>query len=558
MLMPHAIRLILCGTFFATLTAAQEPDHSAHTAALVLGRVNFRNSGNRAAQAPLQRGVAWLHNFKYKEAAAAFREAEQADQSLAIAFWLEALTYSHVLWRTEDLPHSRQTLARLGATTELRLAKAKTAREQSFGAAVEAFYAEGSLATRTRAYADSLVALAASDSTDLEAAAFASHGALMAWTFAAVADRPKLATAARELALRVFNANPQHPGAAHYLTHVADMDPRAAADLLPFARAYDKIAPDADHALHMPSHVYLPLGLWHDVSMANERAWAATRAEVKRDHASQAFLSWHSLEWLQYAYLEEGRWEAARAIIDSARALLAGVEITAGNADARFAVNVLAFTYGMETGDWSEWPTNASDIPAAFAIPTPSTRAFGMTMANAYQASVAAIFGGKDRTSARGAARRFREIADTLPPDAQRTNLRRVADQLDALNAGADGDQSREIAMLKALVLPDAVSASTPPIYIPIHELLGDALLKANQPVAAAASFRAALAARPKRSRALLGLARSLKASGDLTGADDAYDQLAKNWSRADARALQLIRTERPNQPATPPPHQSR
>lgn len=545
MLMRHAITLILCGTFLATLAAAQEPDHSAHSPALVLGSVNFRNSGNRAAQAPLQRGVAWLHNFKYKEAADAFREAQRADQSLAIAYWLEALTYSHVLWRTEDLARSRQALTRLGQTPELRLAKANTARERAFGAAVEAFYTDGSLAVRTRAYADSLVALAASDSTDLEAAAFASHGALMAWNFASAADRPRLATAARVLALRVFSSNPQHPGAAHYLTHVADMDARAAADLLPFARAYDKIAPDADHALHMPSHVYLPLGLWHDVSLANERAWAASRAEVKRDNASQALLSWHSLEWLQYAYLEEGRWDAARAIIDSARSLLAGVEISAGNADARFAVNVLSFTYGMETGDWSVWPASASDIPAAFAIPTPSARAFGMTMANAYQASIAAIFSGKDRAPARVAARRFREIADTIPPDAQRTNLKRVADQLNALNAGADGDRPREIAMLQALALPDAVSASTPPIYIPMHELLGAALLKANQPVEAAAAFRAALAARPNRSRALLGLARSLKASGDQAGANEAFDRLAKNWTGADARALQLIRTER-------------
>jgi len=542
MLMRRSLRLVLYSAFLAATAGAQEPDHSAHAPTLVLGSVNFRNSGNPAAQAPLQRGVAWLHNFKYNEAADAFRAAQRADTSLALAWWLEALTYSHVLWRTEDLARSRQALAHLGPTTEARLAKASTGRERAFGAAVEAFYADGSLAARSRAYADSLTALAASDSTDLEAAAFASHGALMAWNSAAAPDRPRFAATARTLALRVFNTNPQHPGAAHYLTHIADVDPRAAADLLPFARAYDKIAPDADHALHMPSHVYLPLGLWHDVSVANERAWAAARAEVKRDHASQASLSWHSLEWLQYAYLEEGRWDAARAIIDSARVLLDGVPIAAGNADARFAVNVLAFTYGMETGDWSAWPFNASDIPAAFAIPTPSARAFGMTMANAYQASISTIFGGKDRGPARAAAKRFREIADTLPPDAQRTNLKRVADQVDALIAGADGDLPREIAMLRALALPDAASASTPPIYIPMHEVLGDALLRANQPVEAAAAFRSALVARPNRSRALLGLARSLSASGDRVGAEAAYDRLADNWKRADSRALQLLR----------------
>src|SRR3954470_4456110 len=132
----------LCALIAATVTAAQEPEHAAHHDSPVLGSVHFRNSGNAAAQEPLQRGVAWLHNFKYPEAAAAFREAQHADSSLAIAYWLEALTYSHVLWSTENLPRARQTLARLAPTPELRLAKAKTARERAFGAAVEAFYAD--------------------------------------------------------------------------------------------------------------------------------------------------------------------------------------------------------------------------------------------------------------------------------------------------------------------------------------------------------------------------------------------------------------------------------
>src|ERR1041385_796972 len=123
--------------------AAQDPSHAMHASPPALGSVNFRNSGNPAAQEPLQRGVAWLHNFKYPEAAAAFREAQRADSSLAVAYWLEALTYSHVLWGTEDLPSSRTVLAHLGDTPASRLAKAKTPRERAFGAAVEAFYTNG-------------------------------------------------------------------------------------------------------------------------------------------------------------------------------------------------------------------------------------------------------------------------------------------------------------------------------------------------------------------------------------------------------------------------------
>ena len=543
--MRRSCQVILLSGMFATSALAQEPEHAAHHKAPMLGSVNFRNSGSTAAQAAFQRGVAWLHNFKYKEAADAFREAQRADPSLAVAYWLEALSYSHVLWGVENLARSAEVLARLAPTPALRLAKAKTPSERSFGAAVEAFYSTGPLAQRTQAYSDSLLALVARDSTDLEMAVFASHGAMIAWSTAPPAERPKLAATSRALALRVYNANPNHPGAVHYLTHVADMEPRSARELLTFARAYDKIAPDADHALHMPSHVYLPLGLWPEVSSSNERAWAASRAEVARDKASQASLSWHSLEWLQYAYLEEGRWALARSIIDTARATLRGVDIPPGNPDARFAVNVLAFTYGMETGDWTAWPHAALDAPSLFAMPMPTQRAWGMTMTNAYQSAVAAIQRRGDLSSVRTVAQRFRDIADTSSSDMRRRNLNRLAGHLEAMIARADGNLPRAIAMLRPLADVEQTSASTPPTSVPTHELLGEMLLQAKQPREAAAAYRAALEARPNRSRALLGLARSLRAAGDQAGADEAFTRLAANWKRADAKAVEMLEAER-------------
>src|SRR4051812_1685721 len=221
----RAVYLACSAVLMATALPGQEPDHPAH-AAPALGSVNFRNSGNAAAQVPLQRGVAWLHNFKYVEAAESFREAQRADPSLAVAWWLEALTYSHVLWRTENLPKAREALSHLAPTREERLARAKSPRERAFGAAVEAFFANASVAARTLAYSDSLEILAASDSTDLETAAFSSHGALMAHASATPEQKPRLAALALGQAMRVFKANPNHPGAAHYLTHMSDVDPK--------------------------------------------------------------------------------------------------------------------------------------------------------------------------------------------------------------------------------------------------------------------------------------------------------------------------------------------
>src|SRR5688572_24779039 len=254
---------------------AQTTQKSAH-AHDILGTVNLKNSGNPAAQPALQRGVALLHSFEYLDAAAAFRDAQRADASLAMAYWLEALSYSHVLWGYEDLEKSRAVLTRLAPTAEARIAKAKTDYERAIGTAVEAFFAEGTLAARSRAFADAMLAMSANYAGDQEVGAFTALASMMAWFSSPPADRAKYNPLVREHALRVFRANPQHPGAAHYLIHFVDMNPTQAKDALEFARAYDKIAPDAEHALHMPSHVYLPLGMWKEVAASNERAWAAS------------------------------------------------------------------------------------------------------------------------------------------------------------------------------------------------------------------------------------------------------------------------------------------
>src|SRR6185369_8399567 len=113
-----------------------------------------------------------------------------------------------------------------------------------------------------------------------------------------------------------------HPGATHYLIHAYD-HPKRARDGLTFARAYAKIAPDAEHALHMPSHIFLQVGLWDDVVASNERSWAASRAWAK-DHGIPNAVDFHSLNWLQYGYLQQGRPREARALLDTAHAVLGG------------------------------------------------------------------------------------------------------------------------------------------------------------------------------------------------------------------------------------------
>ena len=502
--------LALIACLPAAAIARQADQKEAHSHAL--GSVDFKNSGNDAAQPAFQRGVALLHSFEYEDAAEAFREAQKADASLAPAYWLEALTYSHVLWAEEKLEASRAVLNRLAPTAEARLAKAKTEYERGFGAAVEAFYADAGLPIRAAAFADSMTSLATRFPDDHEAAVFASLANMVAFFASPAAERVKYNQPVQQHALRVFRANSQHPGAAHYLIHYVDMNPRAAADALEFARAYDKIAPDAEHALHMPSHVFLPLGLWEEVVRSNERAWAAARRENLAKNASPADNSWHSLDWLHYAYLQLGRTRDALALIETASTILRGVTIPDDNPDARNIVGWLAFRQGLETGKWDAYPGGFPTVDAAMKQPRPTPRALSIATSAAYESAIAWLRGQNDTGPARQVIATFRADRDSLPADASRRNaLHRLSTQLDAMIAQHEGNTGRAIALLQELAPTEPNNASLPPSTIPSYELLGDYLLAAGRKAEAADAYQKALELRPNRSLAKRGLEAARK-----------------------------------------------
>ena len=119
---------------------------------------------------------------------------------------------------------------------------------------------------------------------------------------------------AAALVEQVYAKNPQHPGAAHYLIHAYD-DPVHAPLGLRYADAYSKIAPSASHALHMPSHIYVAMGMWDEAAAINERSVKAAdaRREAKKLDVDQR--GFHALLWLVYSYTQQGRYEDARGIL---------------------------------------------------------------------------------------------------------------------------------------------------------------------------------------------------------------------------------------------------
>src|SRR5256885_194621 len=222
-----------------------------------LGTIDFPTSGAPAARAPFIRGVLLLHSFEYGDAARAFREAQRLDSGFALAYWGEAMTYTHPVWNEQDGNAARAALQRLAATRDARRAKAPTRREQAYLDAVEILYGDGSKAVRDTAYSLAMGRLVARFPADREAKVF--YALSLLGLNQGVRDVPSYLRAAA-IVDTVFRENPNHPGAAHLLIHSYDDPIHAPLGLAP-ARAYSKIAPDAAHAQHMTTHIFLALGV---------------------------------------------------------------------------------------------------------------------------------------------------------------------------------------------------------------------------------------------------------------------------------------------------------
>ncbi|HET9792912.1 MAG TPA: hypothetical protein VFS34_00510, partial [Thermoanaerobaculia bacterium] len=272
-----------------------------------LGTLEFPTSTpSEAAREAFVRGVLLLHSFEYGDAAAEFRRAEAADPAFAMAYWGEAMTENHPVWNQRNAKAAREALAKLAPTPAERLAKAPTEREKGYLHAVDVLYADGEKKERDREYAEEMRKLHEAYPKDDEATLFYA----LALLGSCEGDRDvSVYEKAGALASEVFARHPDHPGAAHYVIHSYD-DPAHAERALPAARAYAKIAPAATHALHMPSHIFLALGMWDDVIAANVASWKASGET-----------SYHALHWLEYGYLQEGRRsEAGQALADMERA----------------------------------------------------------------------------------------------------------------------------------------------------------------------------------------------------------------------------------------------
>lgn len=489
--------------------------------AQTLGRVTFPNSGAAAAQPAFLRGLALLHNFEYEDAATAFRAAQVEDPGFAMAYWGEAMTFNHPVWMVQDRRAARAVLDRLAPTAEARAARAGTERERQWLSALEVLYGEGAKEARDSAYADAMRRLHAQYPDDHEAAAF--HALALLGTAHGGRD---FATYMRAAALvePVFRANPEHPGAAHYLIHSFD-DPIHAPLGLPAARAYSTIAPDAGHAQHMTSHIFVALGMWDDVVQANETAMEVQQAAQRR-RGQPPTVCGHYPSWLTYGYLMQGRTEDAARILSDCRNAA-----ESGPPAVRSAWTMMWARWVIDTERWQDADAIRLGSAATGDAASPDAQLnveFLIGFAAARSEKLEAAEAAAKRVAA---ARAALEARPRQPGDESSRRRAQILDmELRAVILAGTGRSAEAISLLEeAASIERAMPFEFGPPFIdkPAHELLGEVLLAAGRAGDAIGAFEAALRTTPLRANSLVGLEAAARAAGDAAKASEAGAALA-------------------------------
>ena len=309
-----------------------------------LGEIVFEVTGSEEAIPHFHEGLLLLHSFEFDDAAEKFVQAQEIDSNFVMAYWGEAMSYNHPLWRQRFTDDGVAALNKLAPSKEERIAKAATDIERDMLAAVEILYEEGEKKEQDIAYKDEMEKLYKKYPGHHEVAAFYSLSLLGSSKSRTEDDHYDMGA---KIVQGIIDENPNHPGALHYLIHSYD-DPDHASLALDAAHSYSKVAPDAEHALHMPSHIFVALGMWDDVIASNIASYEASVARMEAKDLDNDARGYHAFKWLMYGYLQKGELEKAREMVYQMREY--SRELPSSRARDHYIM--MKADYLTETGQW--------------------------------------------------------------------------------------------------------------------------------------------------------------------------------------------------------------
>jgi tetratricopeptide (TPR) repeat protein len=454
-----------------------------------LGNVQFSTSCAAEVRATIDKGVALLHSFQYTESEKTFSDAATRDPKCAMAQWGRAMALYHQLW---DFPDEKTLKEGRMDIEKAQKLHPGTPREQGFIAAAAAFYANKSKlshADRIKAYSSSLQQLHASNSNDVDISAF------YALSLIALAEEDVDDIANRKKAISILDPllqeHPDHPGVAHYLIHATDK-PELASQGLEAARRYAAIAPDSAHALHMPSHIFVRLGLWQD-SINSNLAAITSAAHAAELHLAESHYQTHAMDFLSYSYLQSGQEAKARQVIEHMDHVVGATEENKAEHRAYLAART-----ALELHRWKE----------AATLPVPAISRISLDTTYWARAIGAARSG--DPAGAEIAAKELTQAVSEREQRSRKSGYKVSAEKATDLSeaeawlAFAKGKIDEALQELRAAADRQDKNGGES-VSIPAREMLADMLQEAKRPADALAEYKVVLQNSPNRFDALHG-----------------------------------------------------
>ncbi len=501
--------------FFAPLSLCQDDHHHALTEEEV-GSVHFSTSCRTDLAENFNRAVALLHSFQYEQARQTFTEISRQDPQCAMAQWGVAMSHYHGMWDNGDTAAGRVAL---NQAKQIAAGNAKTtARETAYIEALAEIYREDGKDTYAhgKAYEQKMSALQAAYPQDDEAAIF--HALTLAITAPKTDKTFANQRKCGEILEPIFAANPHHPGVAHYIIHCYD-NPVLAEKGLNAARVYAKIAPASAHANHMPSHLFTRVGSWDESISSNlKSAELAAAAEATSKNGEARDQRLHAMDYLEYAYLQSGRVNQAKAVLDEMNSLppVPGLTLT-GNYGS-FAIPA---RYAIELGKWeqaSQLRVREESVPWAQAI---TWTAIGIGSARSKNPE-RAVEAEQKLAALRDAIAKQNNSYWSNQVEVQRREVAawiaeqsgKAADALQSVHSAAELEESMD----KSAVTPGAIT--------PAREILAELLLLEHHPKDSLAEYQTVLKIAPNRFNALYGAAKAAEEAGDAITASNYFRKL--------------------------------
>jgi tetratricopeptide (TPR) repeat protein len=513
--------------------------------------VNFPiTTSSEEAQKYFNQGMMLAYGFNHAEAARSFFESMRLDSNCAMCHW----GFAYVLGPNYNAGMEEDNIERAFEAIQkaVQLSDNTTPKEQALINAMSKRYSAENVEDRSafdKAYSDAMreVHLQFSDDADIAVIFAESLMDMHPWDLHDKEGKPKEWTPEIILTLeKVMKMSPRHAGAHHFYIHAveASSTPQRA---LPSADLLLSLVPGAGHLVHMPSHIYIRTGKYHEGTLANIKASQCDSQYIAACHAQGAYpLVYfpHTIHFIAATSTLEGN---SKMAIEAARSVSNHIDTSL--IDAPFWGPIMQHFYSIPkyvAVKFALWDdilnsNEPNDYPYVQGI---HHYARGM-----------AFLGKKQSGEAEKSLAELKKItADTSLKNIliwESNSVQHVLQIAEKVLEGEiksfQGKYDEAITLLnEGVKLEDQLNYNEPPDWIfPVRHYLGAVLLQTGKYAQAQNVFQEDLKTFPENGWALSGLLAALEKQGKTKEAAAVKILLEKSWKHADVmiKDSKVVRT---------------